>query len=179
MGYDPDAVTPKVPLREVEDEPLTTDEHGHVMSEGAPDDGQDLEIEDLPASLLDDLQIQQAELQLAKHRRRFARVPFHLKVTVYTEETFIAGIVWNLSEGGTFIITGQPFDVDTRVDFECDLPDGTVRLGGRVAWRRYGAFAEGQPPPGMGVQFGELSPHVVMALRAFTLRRMEDLGVGP
>lgn len=129
-----------------------------------------------PTSLLNETQVQRANIQIAHHRRRYARVPYHLKVTVYSEETFIAGIVWNLSQGGAFIITGRPFDVDTRVDFECDLPDGRVRLGGRVAWRRFGAFGDQEPPPGMGVQFEDLHPHVVMALRSFTLQRMEDLG---
>ena len=76
----------------------------------------------------------------------------------------------NLSTGGVFIETLEPFNVDTALTLEFSLPANPHRVccHGRVAW----VNTANQPlsqvlPPGIGVQFLGLNLDDLRALRAF------------
>lgn len=76
----------------------------------------------------------------------------------------------NLSAGGMFIETLEPFAADTPLTLEFNLPGNpqAIHCRGRVAWVNH----DEQPaspalPPGIGVQFIDLSLDDVRALRTF------------
>ncbi len=76
----------------------------------------------------------------------------------------------NLSTGGVFLKTDNPLPLDTPLSLEFSLPDLTspIRCQGRVAWVNAAENAS-KPllPPGMGVQFLDLSLEFMYAIREF------------
>jgi uncharacterized protein (TIGR02266 family) len=76
----------------------------------------------------------------------------------------------NLSAGGVFIETFEPFEAETPLSLEFSLPGHpqAIRCRGRVAWVNH-AEQPASPllPPGIGVQFVDLSLDDLRALRAF------------
>jgi len=65
----------------------------------------------------------------------------------------------NLSEGGFYMLTERPRRLGTLVDFELKLDDdkNPIRGRGRVVRIIHLAGAVGADPPGMAVEFVELS----------------------
>ncbi|MFW5878971.1 MAG: PilZ domain-containing protein [Myxococcota bacterium] len=63
----------------------------------------------------------------------------------------------DLSEGGAFIASDLFFDIGEELDLELQVPntERTVRARGRIAW--VGRGEDGDNPPGMGLQFIDLS----------------------
>lgn len=75
-----------------------------------------------------------------------------------------------LEQGGLFIATYHALPIGTRVDLELELGNGTrLRLNGRVCWARKETPEE--TPPGLGVEFLELSEFALGQLRASCSRR--------
>lgn len=83
--------------------------------------------------------------------REFVRVESHLEIEYSCDSPPFTGRVIDLSEGGAFIDTANPFDVGTRLAFRLQLPDEAEPIVGRavVRWQ--------QPTVGMGIQFAQLS----------------------
>lgn len=76
----------------------------------------------------------------------------------------------NLSAGGVFIETVEPFKAETPLTLEFSLPGNSqaIRCRGRVAWVNHAEQpASPSLPPGIGVQFIDLSLDDLRALRAF------------
>jgi type IV pilus assembly protein PilZ len=90
-------------------------------------------------------------------RRRAPRAPVVIRVSYSTVDALFSEFAQNVNEGGLFIETETPPPPDTRVSLHFELPgsDRPFRTEGRVAWCRPPGQDEG--PPGMGVEFDELS----------------------
>jgi uncharacterized protein (TIGR02266 family) len=76
----------------------------------------------------------------------------------------------NLSTGGVFLKTENPLPMDTPLTLEFSLPNLSVpvRCQGRVAWLNSSEnVTKPLLPPGMGVQFLDLSLEVMYAIREF------------
>lgn len=112
-----------------------------------------------------------------EHRRHAATLP--VRISTVDAETdlatrkpfFRASREWcaNLSRGGLFVRTDQPFGAGRRVLLEITLPDGrTVEAVGRVAWtRRSVARGERGDSDGVGVEFLAVSAEDLAALERF------------
>jgi uncharacterized protein (TIGR02266 family) len=63
----------------------------------------------------------------------------------------------NINEGGIFIETDSPADIDALVQLQFRVPglDTPIQVAGRVAWINQDK-AEG--PRGMGIEFQQLDP---------------------
>ncbi len=75
----------------------------------------------------------------------------------------------DISLNGLFIRTLAPPPPETVVtlDFRSPTAEGTVKVGGRVAWRKeFGRKADPMKPPGMGVQFTRVSAPDGAAVKA-------------
>lgn len=86
---------------------------------------------------------------------RHLRVPTHLKVR-YGERPECAATLANVSEGGLFVICGEPLAPGTPLCLEIDDADSQepVQLSGEVIHARPAATTEG--PAGFGVEFHDI-----------------------
>jgi uncharacterized protein (TIGR02266 family) len=76
------------------------------------------------------------------------------------ENTFVQRFAPNVTRGGIFLASRNPFPVGTVLGFEISLVQGPPLLGGtgRVAWVREFDPQEPQRAHGMGVQFIKVGP---------------------
>jgi uncharacterized protein (TIGR02266 family) len=98
------------------------------------------------------------EARRLKRKRRSRRKPFVIRVDYGTVDELFSDFSTNISEGGIFIETTKHHLPGSPVRLEFSLPGATqpVRVSGRVIWvRKAGEAADG--PPGLGVQFEDLS----------------------
>ena len=98
-------------------------------------------------------------------QRAHVRVPFHMKVTLYAEKSFCAGVVLNISEKGAMIACYKPLDVDETVEFDLPFRDESISLRGVVRWNR--RRRAGPLQRGMELEFFDLDDGVQGALKCF------------
>ena len=89
-----------------------------------------------------------------------------MKVTIYGEKSFCAGVVLNISEKGAMIACYKPLDVDETVEFELPFRDESLSLRGVVRWNR--KRSAGPLQRGMGVEFVDLDDSVQVMVMTFT-----------
>ena len=101
-------------------------------------------------------------------RRRFTRVHAPVPVTVSSQNNFYAGVSNDISEGGVFVVTRSPPPVGTFVELSLVLEEGgePIPVRGVARWHRI-ANPGVEAPPGVGIQFLELTPEVQARLERF------------
>jgi CheY-like chemotaxis protein len=111
---------------------------------------------------------------LSRERRRAFRVPVQAPVEItLADKRKVDGILLDLSETGMEVLTAEPLQHRTTLDFYFELPDGALDIfaQGEVAW----ANSNGQT----GVRFKELAEASSVALKAW-LHAATNLGIaGP
>ena len=94
-------------------------------------------------------------------RREDIRVSKEFKVAYSTPEAFGEDYIFNLSTGGLFIHADSPLNEGEEVRLEVHLPgkEDAMKVLGKVIWSRAEeeVTPEGKQPPGMGVEFLNLS----------------------
>src|SRR5580704_11967781 len=87
--------------------------------------------------------------------RRVKIVSLNVRYKSATVDEFIENHAHDVSRGGIFIKTGNPFPPGTLLKFEIRLAsDQAVIAGvGRVVWKRDAGQSKGELPAGMGVKF--------------------------
>ncbi len=104
------------------------------------------------------------------NRRLTGRTVLEVDVGLVSESQFYAGLSMDLSTGGLFVATYQIKPVGTRVAVSLVLPGGqSVWAKGVVRWVRESAGDEGVP--GMGVEFTEIDPADLEAVKHFCKMR--------
>lgn len=90
-------------------------------------------------------------------RRRFPRVETTIEVVYDFGVESFSEYTLNISQGGLYIKTARPLEVGSAIEAEFALPglDHIFAIPGRVVWKKAVANEEG--PPGMGIEFTELS----------------------
>ena len=93
----------------------------------------------------------------AEDRRRSLRTELIVRVDYSTIDEMFSEFTRDINEGGLFIETEKPQPAGTEVTMQFSLPgsDETLSTVGRVVHVTSG---EDQMPPGMGIEFEELSP---------------------
>jgi uncharacterized protein (TIGR02266 family) len=103
-----------------------------------------------------------------REQRRHVRFPVCLAVQ-YGKQSPIEynSFILNMSEGGIYIRTDEPFPVGTEISIRLSIPPQIkllVALTGKVAW----VNGEGSSlPPGMGIKFDEHNKEALGQLNAF------------
>ena len=94
-----------------------------------------------------------------KDRRKSERENIKVPVDYSAVDAFFSEFTTNINEGGMFVETETPPPLDAIVQVQIRLPDlqNPIKLGGRVAWVSDG---KGESPPGMGIEFQDLTPQV-------------------
>src|ERR1700733_13010450 len=95
---------------------------------------------------------------MAEDTRKDARaqiVSLNVRYKSATVDEFIENHAHDVSKGGIYIKTANPFPAGTLLKFEIRLSsDQAVITGvGRVVWKRDAPQANGDRPAGMGVKF--------------------------
>jgi uncharacterized protein (TIGR02266 family) len=92
-----------------------------------------------------------------KDRRHSERQNIKIPVDYSAVDAFFSEFTTNINEGGMFIETENPAEIDSVVQLQVRLPDleRPIKLGGRVAWISDGKT---DSPPGMGIEFQDMSP---------------------
>src|SRR5271166_627526 len=87
--------------------------------------------------------------------RRVKIVSLNVRYKSATVDEFIENHAHDVSRGGIYIKTANPFPAGTLLKFEIRLAsDQAVIAGvGRVVWKRDAAHGQGERPAGMGVKF--------------------------
>ncbi len=118
--------------------------------------------------------------------RRVKIVSLNVRYKSATVDEFIENHAHDVSRGGIFIKTGNPFPPGTLLKFEIRLAsDQAVIAGvGRIVWKRDAGVSDGEHPAGMGVKFidiDEASQGIIDRLvntRSDAGRAYEDESVG-
>lgn len=98
-------------------------------------------------------------------RRQSERQPLKVPVDYSAVDAFFGEFSANINEGGIFIETDAPPEIDTQVQLQFRVPglDRPIQVSGRVAWvnddKDGGAV-------GMGIEFQQLQPEVRDTLNA-------------
>lgn len=96
------------------------------------------------------------------------RLEIEIDVGLEGDNTFFTGRTGDLSKGGVFIATDEPFPVGTELLVAFVLPDGySVEADGIVAWVRAPRYRPDELPGGMGVRFVRLSSRDEHAITHF------------
>ncbi len=96
-----------------------------------------------------------------RNRRTEDRVPMSIRVRYPRRNAFFFEYTRNISHGGMFIATQQPFAIGTRFRFDLEVPgeDRLISLMGEVRWtvepRQIEGMSASAPDvdAGMGIQF--------------------------
>lgn len=101
-------------------------------------------------------------------RRKSSRHALSVPVDYSSVDDFFTEMATNINEGGIFIATDQPGQLDDLVKLAFRLPGlaEPLEVEGRIAW--IGSDASGQH--GMGVEFQELSREARERINALVRR---------
>jgi hypothetical protein len=107
-------------------------------------------------------------------RRRYTRVPFHKKVDVRFNGANYELDSENLSEGGMYIRTKEPFPARSQI--EIILPLGfehKIYLTGVVVYETRALNDSSKLPPGMAIEFKEIGDKETGMLRSYIKRALD------
>ncbi len=117
------------------------------------------------------MQASSKDIETFLERRRTARAPLVVRVEYASVDALFSEFTRNINEGGMFIATEQPPELDATVTMQFSLPgsEQPIKVGGRVTRVSDG---RGEEPRGIGVEFDALDDEsrsridaVVLALR--------------
>ncbi len=105
----------------------------------------------------------------AEERRRSQREPIKIPIDYSAVDVFFSEFASNINEGGMFIETDNPAELDELVQLQMLFPEleAPVQVGGRVAWTSDGKDGS---PPGMGIEFHDLSPEACDTINQIVCR---------
>ena len=94
-----------------------------------------------------------------KERRQASREPIKIPIDYSAVDVFFSEFASNINEGGMFIETDNPAELDDVVQLQMRFPEleSPVQVGGRVAWTSDGKDGS---PPGMGIEFLDLTREI-------------------
>jgi type IV pilus assembly protein PilZ len=95
------------------------------------------------------------EVQTTVERRLYPRAAVTVRVDYSTVDAMFSEFTRNINEGGLFIETETPLELDEQVQLQFRLPgiDDPLKVNGRVAWI---SEAGADETPGMGIEFESL-----------------------
>jgi uncharacterized protein (TIGR02266 family) len=113
-----------------------------------------------------------AVVQAFESQRRHHRANLDVEVSLEGDHNFFVGFSENVSEGGLFVATHSLREIGSIIRLTFQLPDRPrpIEVDAVVRWIRL--FNDtSDVPPGLGLQFIELSDEDAHAIRGFVERR--------
>ena len=104
-----------------------------------------------------------------QERRRHPRQPLVIRVAHYHANAYLYYYSQDLSLGGMFLQTREPFAVGTRLALDFELPgrERRVEVEGEVARTVTAGLDDHVAVPGMGIAFTAIDPASRAELAAF------------
>lgn len=107
-----------------------------------------------------------------EEKRKYIRVPLAVKVTNVRTKEFHFFYSKDISMGGMFLETKDPYPVGTEVELDFFLPikDSKERLvipGKVTRVQHFDVNKKEQPIPGMGIEFSQIEPAHASAISNF------------
>ena len=92
-------------------------------------------------------------------RRTEERTGATIRITFKKASDFFRAYIGNLGTGGLFIKTSQTVPAGTVLNLEFNLPDSDhlIQAKGKVVWARSKGESDERKPPGLGIQFVQMS----------------------
>ena len=111
--------------------------------------------------------------QPTRMERRYAqRVDLNVGVGFRSDTNFYTGFTQDISEGGLFVATHMLQPIGSEITLTFALPTGPeISARGIVRWQRDPHEYNALTPPGMGVQFQDLSDADLERIRKFVALR--------
>ena len=102
-------------------------------------------------------------------RRTEERTSAKIRVTFKNANDFFRAYIGNLATGGLFIKTTQTVPAGTVLNLEFNLPesDHLIQVKGKVIWLRSKEESDERKPPGLGIQFVEMSSEDIKLLKNY------------
>lgn len=101
-------------------------------------------------------------------KRRYRRVVFCKKVRVSDNGNQLELDSENLSEGGMYIRTKDPFPVDSAIKITIPLEEGSsINVTGVVLYNKGSSAGTSKLPPGMAIEFRETGEKEIEMLRSY------------
>ena len=134
--------------------------------------------EDLAQRVYDSLMSVVEKISLPQGiKRRYRRVAFCRKVRVSNNGNQHELDSENLSEGGMYIRTKDPFPADSTIEISLPLEEGiSINLTGVVLYKKDPSGETSKLPPGMAIEFKEIRDKETEMLRSY-ISRVPDQGV--
>ena len=132
-----------------------------------------------PATALevDDIAVQAnaCSLRGMDHRGQAPRRVTLIRARVTTKTGERVAVICNLSTLGAYLATPRPAMRSGTLTIQVPLKDGEVEIQGLVLWNNVpGNLRRANVPVGMGVQFTEVSPAAVIALKHYIEERAKS-----
>lgn len=104
----------------------------------------------------------------ARDTRHAPRAAVHVRVDMFSDHNFWSGLTMNMSDGGLFVATHNVVPVGTTLALHMELPfeNEPILAIAEVRWTR--AFTnQDDVPPGLGLQFVEISTSALAKIHRF------------
>lgn len=114
-----------------------------------------------------------------EEKRKHIRVPLVVKVTNRSTKEFHFFYSRDISFGGIFLETRDPYPLNTDVDLDFFLPvkdhKDRIVIPGKVARvQPYDILAKDNPTPGMGIEFGMVEAEIMAKIGNFIRDILND-----
>jgi uncharacterized protein (TIGR02266 family) len=105
----------------------------------------------------------------AQERRQHQRVPTKVLIKYSNADQFFTDYIQNISRGGIFVPTHNPFPEGTRLSITFSLPycDPSITTEGVVIRNIHAAPGDDISPSGMGIQFDALDEEAQKLIDAY------------
>ena len=102
-------------------------------------------------------------------RRTEERTSAKIRINFKRASDFFRAYIGNLASGGLFIKTTQTVPAGSILNLEFNLPgsDHLIQAKGKVVWARSKEESDERKPPGLGIQFIEMSSEDTNLLRNY------------
>jgi len=102
-------------------------------------------------------------------RRTEERTSAKIRINFKRASDFFRAYIGNLATGGIFIKTTHAVPAGTILNLEFNLPDSDhlIQAKGKVIWARSEKESDERRPPGLGIQFVEMSSEDAKLLKTY------------
>ncbi len=113
---------------------------------------------------------------MGSERREDERIDTNIEIQFKEKGSFTRSYMLNVSNGGLFIKTTQPLPLEAKVNLLVTLPETSEAMNiiGRVVWINPKA-GDNIFPPGMGIQFLDLSKEHKDIIKAFVDKHKAEI----
>ena len=111
---------------------------------------------------------------MVDNKRESPRVATNIEIKFRETGSLVRSYMLNVTNGGIFLKTEKPLNIDAEVTMHIQLPDDheTMTIEGRVVWANTKSKAF---PAGMGIQFTQIMPEHKAKIKAFVDANFKEI----